>query len=1195
MVLVSRFNSHEAYLKTGVIVAFTFAGPVTVITKLRTEQRGIKLERLLPIVAVMFWWLTCAYGQTASTGAAIGVVLDPTGALVPGVTIRLLRTDAAGDKSVETDQNGQFGFLLIEPGTYSLNARKTGFTSLVFPNIQIPVTETVRLELHLVLPTRTEQVQVSSSSTMIDRDNSALGRVVAEGALKHLPLVTRNFTQITTLSPGVVAGVYNAGELGTGGTALSQIGKSNDGIYTHGSRSYDNNWQLDGISVSDVLGSGVISGGIPIPNPDTLQEFKVQSGLYDAAYGRGSGANVSVVTKQGGNDFHGSLFEFLRNQALNANDYFLNKTDQPRPELNQHQFGVALGGPIRRDKLLFFGSYQGTRQKNGLAAGQSRIACSAALSVPALTNDRSPAALGSLFGGKTGALGGVAIVPDGSNINPVALSLLNFKLPDGSFLIPTPQTLDRSKPFASQGFSVFSEPCHFDEDQVLLNLDWEFSPKHSFASRFFFANDDQSVTFPGGALNPLGNVRGFNSPGSSQFVVYSISHRYQPSSSWLSETKFGFIRTVTESGAQAPFKWSDVGVAEGEMNNNNELPSLSILGSVSMASVLPRTYGQDRFVLSHVMSFLRGSHILKLGASVTRFTSYLKISGFGSYVQFLSWPDFLLGLDGSDNGTGTFSNVFASTDAYGLLDRKLNAWEGSAFFQDSYRVIPSFTLTLGLRYDRIGQFGDGMGRNSSFDISKADTHPPSSGSLNGYIVGSNFPGIVPPGVVRADNPFATHGDGQNAFAPRVGVAWQALPNSTRLALKAGYGIYYSRPTGQTAALGILAAPFSTTRISTGTANAGASLQFPFAQPFPEPGIFPSFVPYSPSSKIAITALSPSFRPAMVQQFSVSTQWEVHEGWLVDLGYVGARGTHLQRYRSLNQALSASPDQPLNGETTNTLANVGQRVPIPGVRPDSLREMESQGSSWYNGLELSLTKRLTHGVEFLASYTFSKTLDTDGADINSTSANNALTLGDQNSPRQRWGRASFDRTQRFVFSTTWMLPSPTSRLARAVLGDWSLGAIATIQSGTALTIAATNSMNVFGISEDRAQLSGTCSKGQLVSAGSLESKLNSYFNKSCFTTPPVVGADGIATAFGNSGTGIVDGPGQANLDVAFSKAVVVRWPHEGSSVQFRAEFYNALNHPQFANPDTNFSSPTFGVISSTAVNARVGQAALRFAF
>ena len=1135
------------------------------------------------------------HGQTSSTGALTGETLDPSGGVLPGVILHLIREDGSEAESATSDQNGQFGFLLLRPGTYEVQASKADFKPASQSDIHVHVTETARLQLHLELAMRREKIQVLSNPLMVQLDTSALGRVVNDETVSRLPLVTRNFTQITGLSPGVAVGVYNAGELGNGGIPLSQIGKSNDGVFVHGARSYDNNWQLDGISISDVLGSGVISGGIPIPNPDTLQEFKVQTGLYDAAFGRGTGANVSVITKQGSNHFHGSLFEFLRNEALNANDYFLNKTGQARPQLNQHQFGVVLGGPIRTDKLLFFGSYQGTRQKNGLAAGQSRLACSAALTEPALTDDRSPAALGSLFAGQTGALGGVAIAADGSNINPVALNLLNFKLPDGGFLIPTPQTTDRSNSFASQGFSAFSEPCHFEEDQFLLNLDWDFSNKNSFASRFFFAYDDQSVTFPGGALNTLGNTRGFGSPGSSQFLVYSISHRYQGSSSWLSDTKFGFVRTVTTSVAQAPFKWSDVGVSEGEMNNDNELPSLSILGSVSMASVLPRTYGQDSLVLNNVTSFLRASHMLQLGASLTRFTSDLKFNGFGSSVQFLSWPDFLLGLDASSNGTGEFSNVFASSDAYGLLDRNLNAWEGSGFVQDSYRVNPWFTLMLGLRYERIGDFGDSLGRNSSFDLSKADTNPAASGSLNGYIVGSNFPGTVPAGVVRADNTFAIYGKGQNAFAPRVGFAWQVLPNSTRLAVKGGYGIYYSRPTGQTAIVSAIAAPFSLTRFSTGTTNAEASFQFPFAQPFPEPSMFPSFVPYSPTSNIAITALSPTFRPAMVEQFSVSTQGEVHQGWLVDLGYVGARGTHLQRYRSLNQALSASPESPVNGVTTNTLANVSQRVPIPGVRPDSLREMESAGCSWYNGLEASLTKRFTHGVQLLASYTFSKTLDTDGADINSNSSNNSLTLGDQNSPSQRWGRASFDRTHRFIVSGTWGLPSPSDGLPRALLGGWDLAGVVTIQSGTALTIADTNATNVFGISEDRAQLSGTCSKSQLVKAGWGESKLNNYFNASCFTNPAIIGADGIGAAFGDSATGIVDGPGQANLDLALSKTVELNRPIEKSTLQFRAEFFNALNHPQFANPDNNFTSPTFGVISSTSVNTRVGQLALKFEF
>jgi hypothetical protein len=317
--------------------------------------------------------------------------------------------------------------------------------------------------------------------------------------------------------------------------------------------------------------------------------------------------------------------------------------------------------------------------------------------------------------------------------------------------------------------------------------------------------------------------------------------------------------------------------------------------------------------------------------------------------------------------------------------------------------------------------------------------------------------------------------------------------------------------------------------------------------------------------------------------------------LAEVGYVGTRGTHLQRVRSLNQALQASADDPIRDAVSDTFANVSSRVPILGIPADSLDMVESEGTSWYNGLELSLTKRMSHGLQFLASYTFSKTLDTDGANINGTSAGLALTLGDQNSPSQRWGRASFDRRQRFIVSATWSIPGPVRGLGGSILGGWALDVISTLQSGSALTIADTNTSNVYGISEDRAQLTGTCAKSQLVRGGSVESKLNAYFQASCFMTPPIIGADGIGTGFGNSATGLVDGPPQANVDLAVSKRLLSNLPREKCEIEFRAEFFNALNHPQFANPDANFTSSTFGVITSTSVNARVGQLAVRLTF
>jgi hypothetical protein len=677
--------------------------------------------------------------------------------------------------------------------------------------------------------------------------------------------------------------------------------------------------------------------------------------------------------------------------------------------------------------------------------------------------------------------------------------------------------------------------------------------------------------------------------------VFSLAHTYTFTSTRLNEARFGYVRTSGHTSATTPFTWSDIGVAAGPMNDTNALPSLGILGSLSIASGYPRSFVQNSFVFSDVFSVIQGAHSARFGGSITRLQDNVNIVGLGSFLQFLSWPDFLLGLDAQSNGTGTFSNVYASADVFGLIQRNYRAWEGSAFAQDDIRVRKSLMLSLGLRYERFGQFADDLGRNSSFDINKVDPDPPPSGSLAGYVVGSNFQGTLPAGVQRANNSAGNYGDGQNTIAPRIGFSWQILPRVTRVVLRGGYGVYYSQPTGQAFYQSVFGAPFSEPRLIIGPPNASATFQTPFQQPFPTPSSFPLFTPYGPNSSTTIATVSSYFRPSMIQQFSLNLQWELHDGWLWEAAYVGARGTHLLRQRSADQAGNATPANPIRGQTSDTLANISLRAPVLGVPPDSMNIEESEGSSWYNGLEASLTKRMSHGFQFLASYTFSKTLDTDGADINSISSGTSLTLGDQNSPRQRWGRASSDRTHRFVISGTWMLPGPSRGLEGAILGGWELSGVAIVQSGSALTIALTNATNVFGISEDRAQLTGTCTKNQLLTSGPTATTLTDYFNKSCFTTPPIIGADGKGTAFGDSGTGIVDGPGQANVDFSISKLLAFRWPHDGSTFQFRGEFFNTFNHPQFANPDANFSSPTFGVISRTAVNARVGQLGLKFNF
>jgi 3-keto-disaccharide hydrolase/TonB-dependent Receptor Plug Domain len=308
-------------------------------------------------------------------------------------------------------------------------------TKRAFRNYQLHIEETRTLNLELQVGTVSESVQVDASTQQLQTESSALGHVTNSEMVENLPLVTRNYTQIVGLSPGVAADVTNAGSLGRGGGS-----DGSEAFVANGGSSMDNNFQMNGVEINDLQHSGFLSGGVAVPNPDTIQEFKVQTGQFDAAFGRNAGANVDVVTKGGSNQYHGTLFEFFRNEKLNANEYFRKLNDQPRQILRQNQFGFTFGGPIRKDKLFFFTSYQGTRQLNGVDAN-----CSSTISTPPLTNDRSAAALGALFAGQTGLFGGTAILPDGSNIAPQALALLQRQLPDGSFLIPTPQRIDPTR------------------------------------------------------------------------------------------------------------------------------------------------------------------------------------------------------------------------------------------------------------------------------------------------------------------------------------------------------------------------------------------------------------------------------------------------------------------------------------------------------------------------------------------------------------------------------------------------------------------------------------------------------------------------------------------------------------------------------------------------------------------------------
>lgn len=1185
------------------------------------RRRILILASFVALVGSSAW--VCA--QSAQTGALSGLVTDPSNSVLTGVTVTATNRSTGQVRTAATQANGRYTLPLLPPGEYKIEAAEQGFKTGTVEPVRINITETATMNFKLEIGSVKEVVSVEAQPMQLDTTSSALGHVTDERMVENLPLVTRNYTQILGLSPGVSGEVNNSAAIGRGDSSLSA---ATGGYSVGGSSTNDNNFQMNGTQVNDLMGEAEISGGVPVPNPDTIQEFKVQVSQYDASYGRNAGANVDVVTKSGTNQYHGDVWEYFRNTALNANDYFLNRNKQPKGVLDQNQFGVTLGGPLVKNKAMFFVSYQGTRERDGL---DTNGGCLTTGFLPLLSNDpasRTAAALAQQFNGQTGFLGGLlgetisSTNPKG--ISPTALAVLNAKLPDGSFVVPAPQS--------ASGSSTFTSPCHYRDDQFVSNLDLYQGQKSHVSGKFFFMNSDQVGAFPQSQIlgTEVATLPGFPRDFTNRFRNFSLTHTYVFNDHLLNQAILGFHRLAGILGQNYPnvsfantpacpgsssgaFTLSSICVPAPSFDNpfpNIEVASLASGGTPVGFNVGGNGQGiaiyQNYYDFSDSLAYVRGKHSLHFGGGIDRSQINLRDFHFFGGLIFPDFPDFLLGLP------------LLGIDVPGVFDRNWRVWDGNLYVQDDYHVSSRFTLNLGFRYERQGQLGEYMGRASTFDVSRANPNPPPAGSFDGFVVGSNFSGgTIPAGVIKASTNTAIANDGQNGWEPRIGFAWQ-IPGTDRLVLRGGYGMFYTRTTGEPFLQLLTAPPWGTVR----------EPQFPLimSPALPPSPTFPTFTPYTPpsvaaplGSDLAPLIFAQNFRAPILQRYSMSLQTAIANNWMLEVGYQGSRGTRLLQGRGFNQALSASPSNPIRGQTSNTVpnaatgdpGNVGLRVPIEGFDPINATLIESEGASWYNALGASLSKRFSHGLQFLASYTWASALETNPGYAQGSFTGGSL-LGDQNSPRANYGFDDFIRPQRFVISYTYELPGPKGPISwkTRALGGWSVAGVTTFQSGQRLTIVETNQLNAFGITTpggDRAQLAPGCSNGNLVTPGSVTHNLDNYFNASCFTLPPIIGSDGLATAFGNAGNGIVSGPAQQNFDISIIKNIPIR---ESKALEFRAEFFNAFNTPSFSNPALNAGTAgqdpntglaswqpdsTFGTITSTSVAPRIIQFALKFYF
>src|SRR6266542_3646396 len=482
-------------------------------------MRAKNTTAVLVLVVPAFLLLSSvpALAQTATTGRIDGSVKDTKGAVIARAEIIVTSRATSEARKVVADDAGDFAVLLLPPGIYRVSVTASGFKQALMDDVEVIITQTSVVNAVLEVGNLKESVTISTAPSLIQRDGPQLGRVVDSRAVSELPLATRNFTQILGLSPGTAVDLPDN----------TAVGRNSQNISVNGARTTQNNYQINGVDANFIRNNNLIN--LAVPAPETIQEFKVQTSLYDATFGRSGGGNVQVVTKSGSNDLHGSMYEYFRNDVLNANNPFFKAAGVKRPELKRNVFGALLGGPIRRDKIFFFVSYQGTRERN--AASPNSLSSNILIG-KGLTDDRSEQRLGTAFG-----------VPV---VDPISLRLLNVKLSNGQFLIPTPQDDGRYSGSAASSFR---------ENQFNSNVDFRLNERNSLAVKFFFSNAPQTLALFSGP-----NVPGFGALQQNNNRLISIQHVHTFGPSVVNELRIGYNFIRQESLPEAPVKDSDVGI-----------------------------------------------------------------------------------------------------------------------------------------------------------------------------------------------------------------------------------------------------------------------------------------------------------------------------------------------------------------------------------------------------------------------------------------------------------------------------------------------------------------------------------------------------------------------------------------------------------------------------------------------------------
>jgi hypothetical protein len=1081
------------------------------------------------VSAVAVWMLAIGMQAQTFTATLSGRVVDSSGGAVQTAKVAVRNTATNWEQTLPTANEGNFVFTLLPAGEYTLTAEAEGFRREVRSGIVLQVGQQARVEVTLQVGSRAEVIEVREDVPLIQSENAALGGVVDPRKVSDLPLNFRNFLSLAQLQPNVF--------LPAQGSTLGFRG----GFNVAGNSEIANNFLLDGIDNLDET----TNQPNHTPVLDSVREFRVLTGTYAAEYGRQSGGQVIVSSKSGGNDFHATVFEFHRDDNLDAKNFFA----PTKPAFKRNQFGGTFGGPIRRQKSFFFISY------GGLRAGTQRAAVATVPTLKMHQGDFSELLPGSPTCGGPGQLACVIIHRPG----PKGTSYAGNIIPQGDWhpagkglldLFPTagfiPGLLSLNLPVAAVEKSRI--------DQFSVRFDHQFSEKTTFFGSYNFADSVSSTPI----LNPLCGNRivpgyGCDELQRTQLLALNLTHTFSPRlilEARAGYNRFGFFRLQEDRSADIVQRLGIGGLPDaGVTPSNNGAPSTIVSGMNTLGGPTNLPQGRHDNTYHYVgnLTYIHGAHTFKTGADIRRFLFNSFFTSFGrgqfrfngQYTGF-SVADLLMGRPSraERNPGEPFHNAMTFSSGF--------------YFQDDWKIRPSFTLNWGIRYELNLAPAERVNKFASFDPT-TNTLRVADGREALPIIDTSVPGTFLRIQPRPDVGRRIWDTDKNNWAPRLGFAWKPW-GSQRWVIRGGYGIFYNL---QIVGNGITplnrGLPFRLRQTTDLSSTSTLTLTNAFTG---TPDLSPA-------------GIEKNLRTAYIHEWSLGVQRELFKDMALEVSYIGSKGAKLPARLNVGQRATPCP-------TTGTCAR-----PFAGW--GDINFTASAADSNYNGMQVRVEKRFSGGLSFLSSYTFSKSIDdAPGISTNSDASND--TPQSSINLRDERGHSDFDISHRYVLSTNYELPfgrqrrflRNSSTIVNMIFGNWDLSGILTLQSGAPLSVFISTSFDVsrtFGRA-DRPNLVGdlfapgpNCPQPRTPSC---------WFNRDALRVPA-------AGTFGNLGRNSLVGPTLKNLDFGLFKNFPIR---EQMSVQFRAEFFNLTNRPNFSLPTNIITSftPSTGVIT----DARVGR-------